>query len=166
MWELARITGLRRASTMPRRYTSDELATFERSMEITLPDSYKHYVTEVGAGEFVGIKVSLMEEWCQPYDTDELPRDFLARPFPHTSAWNKTELLDPALGWRAPYFDRLLFCGSMRIRNLGCESYDLLVVSGTERGTVWRDARAGSQEGIFPLTTRGASRLTIDEYLA
>ena len=147
-----------------RRYRDEELAAFEERIGIRLPSSYKAYLVQVGAGEFTGSKVSLLEEWCQPYSEEELPSTFLSTPFAFREAWNDRTLIDPALGWRAPYYDKLLFRGAMRIVNVGCETYYLLVVSGAEAGNMWCDDRAGTQSGIFPLSVLGR-RATFEDYI-
>jgi hypothetical protein len=144
-----------------------ELLDFERTMGVLLPDAYRRYLREVGAGELNAQQgISLLEEWCQPSSPDELPADFLSQPFPFRESWNDLALLDLKAGWDAPYFDEMLFRGSMRIKNRGCEDYHLLVVSGDERGHIWCDERAGSKKGIYPLQRDGRRRVTVDEYLS
>lgn len=149
-----------------RRYSEQELVEFERAMRIVLPDAYRQYLCQVGAGLFTPSKVSLLEDWCQPYAAEELPADFLAQEFPHNTTWNDMTLLREQAGGQSPYFDRMLFRGSMRIGNLGCEAYDLLVVSGPERGTIWWDERASSRAGIHPRTGPHGGRLRVEDHLA
>jgi hypothetical protein len=149
-----------------RIYSETELRSFEETMGVSLPAVYRRYLNKVGAGERFGSKVSLLEDWCQPYFSEELPTDFLARPFPHRKAWNDLSLLNPALGWKSAYFDRLLISGSMRIGNLGDEGYYVLVVSGPERGYLWCDERVSANRGIYPLESRRGKRITIDRYLS
>src|SRR5262245_33453986 len=149
-----------------RKYSEQELAEFERTMGIQLLDVYKRYIREVGAGVFSASKVSLLEDWCQPISPERLPPDFLRQPFSFHASWNDLTLKDPMAGWGAPYYDAMLFRGSMRIVNLGCEGYNLLVVSGDERGNVWCDERASFSKGIHPLEGDGGKRVTIEEYLS
>jgi hypothetical protein len=146
---------------MPRRYSEHELADFEAAMGIVLPDAYRRYMRDHGAA----LKLSALEEWCQPNSPADLPPDFLAQPFPHGSPWNDRALFKKEEGWQSAYFDEMLFRGSMRIANLGCEAYDLLVVSGTERGNIWCDERASAGTGIYPRTGPNGDRLRIEEYL-
>jgi len=148
-----------------RKYTARELSAFEREMKVSLPEDYKRYLVEVGAGEFTRSKLSLLEDWCQPDSPQELPADFLSQPFPFEGTWNDLSLVDREMGWKAPYFDPLWYRGSMRIQNLGCESYRLLVVSGKERGNLWCDDRASSAKGIYPFTWGRRQRVTIGEFL-
>jgi hypothetical protein len=131
-------------------------------MHVTLPEAYRVYLMQVGWGK----RLSALEEWCQPYSSTELPGDFLSQPFPFREAWNDVGLKGPVAGWRAAYYDPLLFRGAMRIVNLGCEGYELLVISGAERGNIWSDHRADSSGGIYPLARHGRPRVTIAEYLA
>src|SRR5262245_13393131 len=126
-----------------KRYSELELAGFERAMGINLPDAYRRYLKELGAGS----SLSPLEDWSQPHEPERLPRDFLQQPFPFTEAWNDVGLKDPRVGWNSAYYDDMLFRGSMRIKNLGAEGYHLLVVSGSERGNVWADERASFSKG-------------------
>lgn len=144
-----------------RVYAEEELLAFERAKGVSLPSAYRSYLLKVGAGA----KVSLLEDWCQPYSEAELPSDFLTQRFPHSAPWNDLRLLSPAHGWRSQYFDPLFFCGAIRIANLGCEAYRLLVVSGPERGNIWCDDRVRSNGGIYPIVSWRAKRLTVDRYL-
>src|SRR3954465_3792057 len=147
------------------KYSAQELSAFEHEMRVSLPEDYKKYLMEVGGGESLGSKLSLLEDWCQPNSPEELPADFLSQPFPFEEAWNDLRLLDPETRWKAPYFDPLWYRGSMRIQNLGCESYRLLVVSGKERGNLWCDERVTATKGIYPLTWGRRQRATIGEFL-
>ena len=130
-----------------------------------LPKLYKQYLIDVGAGTFTRSRVTLLEDWAQPYGESELPSTFLAQAFPHHHAWNDRDLLEIGEGWKSPYFDPLLFRGSMRIVNTGCEEYYLLVVSGEESGNVWVDDRVPSGTGIYPLQGTVQDRVTIGDYL-
>ncbi len=149
------------------KYSTQELDDFERRTGITLPDAYRRHLCEVGAGQLNAQDgISLLEDWCQPSAPEDLSPDFLRQPFPFTDAWNDITLKDPKAGWNAPYYDEAHFRGSMRIKNIGCEGYHLLVVSGDERGNVWADERASYSKGIYPLRHEGCARMTINEYLA
>jgi len=134
-------------------------------MGVRLPIEYKNYLINVGAGEYTGSHVSLLEEWCQPRSEEEMPAGFLAQPFPHRERWIDLSLADKGKGWESDYYGELLYRGSMRIVNVGCESYYLLVVCGDEYGTVWADKRASEGAGIFPLWSRSGKHLSIGEYL-
>jgi len=150
----------------PRRYQASELEEFEQRAGIALPPAYARYLLSVGAGEAYGSRVGFLEDWCQPFREDELPHDFLAQPFPHCERWNDKSLIRRSEGWFSPYYDRLLFRGSMRIQNLGDEAYSLMVVSGPERGRIWRDERARQQGGIYPVFESPRVRLTVESLLS
>jgi hypothetical protein len=152
-----------REKMRPTRYSEEQLAAFEAAMGIALPPAYRRYMQEVGGGEGTHSKVSLLEEWNQPYTFEDFPSDFLAQAFPHENAWNDQALWRKEDGWKSAYFDRLLFRGAMRIANRGCEAYDLLVVSGVERGNIWRDERVDGR-GIYPLGGPHG-RVPIEKYL-
>jgi hypothetical protein len=154
------------AETTKTRYTDQQLDEFERSMSIRLPERYRLYMREVGAGQLGAVGfISMLEDWCQPEDPETQPRDFLSQPFPHTGPSNDLSLKDAKLGWGAPYYDDNLWRGAMRITDTGCESYHLLVVSGPEYGNVWSDERATASKGIFPLVGGEGGRVSIEEYL-
>lgn len=150
------------SSDVRRRYSPSELTEFEAHWRSTLPATYRTYLTMVGGG--LGLRVDLLENWCEPYSVEDLSPEYLREPFPHRQAWNDTSLIKHALGFRSPYFDPKLTQGSMRITNMGCECYRLLVITGPERGSVWVDDRA-DYGGIRPLFDRRGKRVTIDAYL-
>ena len=152
-------------SSSPHRCSPAELEEFETRMNVRLPDAYKRYLMDTGAGELTSSRVSLLEDWCQPYDEAALSPTFLSEEFPYREAWNDLRLIDEDKGWRSPYYDPALFRGSMRIVNIGCEGYYLLVVTGEERGNVWVDDRARTAAGIYPLQRPGRERVRIDDYL-
>ena len=56
-----------------RIYTAQELSAFEREMKVSLPEDYKRYLMDVGAGELTRSKISHIEDWCQPNTPEELP---------------------------------------------------------------------------------------------
>jgi len=148
----------------PKKYTEDELLEFERKHGITLPLDYRNYLIHAGVGfNCDPCNICLLEEWCYP--NDEFPADFLSRDFPHTKAWDDKSLAKEGMGWGSPYHDKSLVCGALRIVETGCEGYDLLIVSGPERGNIWHDDRICSGKGIYPLRTRRKSRVTFADYV-
>jgi hypothetical protein len=79
-----------------------------------------------------------------------MPPGFLARPFPHTAAWNDDSKAMLVGRYNSPHYDDALWTGAMRILNAGCELYFILVVTGAEPGHVWYGGRhAGA--GIVPV---------------
>jgi hypothetical protein len=61
------------------------------------------------------------------------------------------------------YFARELLDGAIPICSEGCSLFSWLVVSGAERGHVWRDLRA-DYEGIVPAQSEGRARVTFREW--
>lgn len=139
------------------------ITDFEARHRVSLPVEYRDYL--LSHGGTMPKKVSSLDEWCQPYDEEELSSDFLALPFPHVVTWNDTALYDVKLGWKSQYYSTSYFAGSIRFENLGCEEYALLVVTGNERGRVWIDARASKNAGIYPVVKANGHRVSFREYI-
>jgi hypothetical protein len=138
--------------------SAEEVAVFERRHGIKLPETY---VTSLLAPALFS-PFDALSEWAQPEGDEKLPPTFLSNPFPHLEAWNDLSLFDEALGWNSPYFAEDWWRGAMRVSNLGCEGYTLLVVTGPCRGQLWCDLRVSAMKGIFPLTNRSGERLLIE----
>lgn len=134
-----------------RRYSEEELSGFEGRWAIVLPREYHVFLRTIGCTGPDGL--SLLEEWHQPHQVEVFPPDFLCSPFPHHIAWNDRSLLRDARGWASAYYSHDLWRGSIRIRNTGCEGYDMLVVSGPSSGRIWHDDRACGGGGIYPVQT-------------
>jgi hypothetical protein len=131
------------------RCSRDDLGAFESRWEISLPVEFKTVLTEVGngcGGPYYGL--SPLESWSQPWDISELDSAILSRPF------------DPT-GPR----DRGLHAGAMRICNVGCEHYLLLVVTGRHAGEIWHDA---GEDGIrsFPMLDSGGRTASFSSWLS
>lgn len=133
--------------------------TFEERHLIKLPEEY------VGAllSPHLISPFDPLVEWCQPSGEEEMSPGFLASPFPHSDAWNDLALFDEDKGWQSPYFEDHWWQGAMRVTNLGCEGYTLLVISGHCRGQLWCDLRVPEMKGIFPLTNQRGQRVFIQD---
>jgi hypothetical protein len=110
--------------------SAQSLSDFEERWRVSLPGSYRACLQGVGngfGGPFYGI--APLEEWCAPEEERDLPADFLLTPF-------------------APDAARVLqlLPGALRVCNVGCEHYYLLVVSGPHRGELWHDGGAHDVE--------------------
>jgi len=132
-----------------RRYTEEELREFETRWNIVLPKLYRTFLKIVGCTGTAGLM--RLDEWQSPHDPEDFESDFLSTQFPHRLAWNDRSLKRSDSGFGSPYHSDDLWRGSLRIRNTGCEGYDILVVSGPCAGEVWHDDRICSGGGIFPL---------------
>jgi hypothetical protein len=100
-----------------------------------------------GAGPYYGLfSLEQYDEYL-----DDLPADFLARPFPHSAAWNadEAELDARAVSPEYTYFGNAWVQGALRICHYGCGVFLLLAVNGAARGSIWADDR-GSDQGIYP----------------
>jgi hypothetical protein len=120
---------------------------FERRWSITLPESYRTFIIDVGnggAGPYYGL--------YRLGDTDpRLDPDgpLLAKPFPHITAWNADPL--PPQDENA-YFSDEQTAGSLALAPFGCGDILRLVITGEARGEVWQDGRGGDY-GIWPVAT-------------
>ncbi|MDR8414064.1 SMI1/KNR4 family protein [Nonomuraea sp. 3-1Str] len=110
----------------------ERVVAFEREFAVTLPESYRTFVTEVGnggAGPFHGLWE--LERSYGPKDEAWRP-GFLATPFPHTTAVGRDELGED-------YDEDRVVTGSMILSDMGCGSFARLVVTGARPGQVWFD---------------------------
>ncbi len=158
--------------------TKQMVQEFELRHSITLPPEYRDFIMNVGnggAGPFYGL-LSLGEfdqfdvgslaepfpyshHWNADDDWfDELKRlseaeikradrplkELMAEP---PSEDNPTKKRMKMQSW---YFDSCHINGTIPLCHEGCNYYDLLVVSGPMRGTVWIDGRT-SDGGIAPV---------------
>ena len=120
-----------------------DVAAFEAHHQVTLPDEYRAFlmgVSSAGAGPGYGLlPIEAFADELGP-----VPPAFLSEPFPYaeTHPSPDEELSDDAWVWEGR--------GAIRMSHCGCGHYDILVVSGPERGHVWQDARA-SDGGLIKL---------------
>jgi hypothetical protein len=142
------------------KVSSDELDEFERLHGIKLPSDYRAFAKKHGEGG-TGWETLSLEEWCTPCDPETMPPGFLSNPFPHSHRWCECTAEELKKGYR--YFDKVHWTGSMRVANLGCENYCILIVSGAEYGSIWVDERM-SGRGIYPLSVLGKPRVTFREF--
>ena len=132
---------------------------FEETHEIHLPDDYRIFLKEVangGAGPNYGMY--RLEDYYQSRfrsgsDAGYVGKDFLKTPFPYTKS-NQLKPLDPSDEDDADdglsdeeYGKKFIkkFSGAITLSHQGCGYYDMLIVSGEERGTVWMDATVSDQ---------------------
>jgi hypothetical protein len=128
------------------------VAGLERMWGVTLPPAYRQFLTQIGNGgpgpedlELFPLGPTGEGRW-DGYVGD------LAAPFPYAEAWNEDPPDDPEqqARWREWYFSPARVDGAIPIADEGCGYLILLVVSGPERGNVWKDGRGGT-DGVSPL---------------
>ncbi|GGW24374.1 hypothetical protein GCM10010381_04280 [Streptomyces xantholiticus] len=160
--------------------TEEELRAVERRLGAELPDEYRTFLMEVGAGG-AGPDYGLFPRrppgpdtppatgHCtlpfRPELTAELDRHLCAEPrradHPDDDAF-----VAAYAAWDARW-DELhdaLTEGTLCISDRGCGYYSLLVVTGPLRGTVWEDVRAVG-EGVVPIQRVGvAGHLSFAEW--
>jgi hypothetical protein len=159
-----------------------EIAEFEGRYGIRLPETYRHFVLNVGdggAGPYYGLfRLGKMDDldgeqtaWKEGEFVGSL-RDC----WPHRQAWNLPEealtipdgLSDEATEMAMDeinkrYWDAALVAGAFPICHHGCAYRDWLVVTGPEVGQVWHDARP-DERGLQPYESTDGRRLTFAEW--
>ena len=169
--------------------SEDEVRSFEQEHRIVLPADYRAFLTRVGnggAGPFYGVfRLGEMDDnlGTAPWREADIMVGVLARPFPHTAAWNDlsgypTEPddwdpdTDPDLFEDAQdAFDRRYWAtdqvnGAIPICHEGCALRDWLVVTGPEAGHVWHDART-EFGGLEPISIGDQGRVSfLDWYFS
>jgi hypothetical protein len=160
--------------------SATDVEAFERRHAIALPDDYRWFITEIGdggAGPFYGtFPVGHMDgvtRTNEPWSEDNGFVGILSRPFPLSESWNDvTGMPEDELAeqdeasyerlmdaFDARYWRTAMIDGAIPICHLGCALRIWLVVSGPERGFLWRDNRA-EYGGLLPLQRSTGSRLT------
>ena len=162
-----------------------EVEAFEKRYGIELPEDYRRIITEIGNGGR-GPRYELFPLGEYRSLDQAVFADHLAEPFPHQDAWNL-----PSEFWeREPDYDGMtpeaeeraeeewdalliehygapwIMAGAMPISDLGCGSFEWLVVTGPQRGYVWEDRRADNL-GVAPARDSDGNRVTFaDWYMA
>ena len=167
--------------------TESQLRQAEEQFRITLPEDYRGFLLQVGAGgagPAYGIAplqhLDGVWRWGKPGEDTDPTR--LHQPFPAqeviAAAWAEVDARRPAVGdfadsekygralhaWDAEgelLFDQFTV-GAICLCHKGCGTFDWLVVSGPERGTVWFDDRAADQ-GLTPLG-KNSGRVSFSEW--
>jgi hypothetical protein len=129
-----------------------ELEFVEKENNIELPADYRDFILHLGnggAGPYYGI-------FPLEKSVSSVHRHLLTQPFLYTSWWNGIIPPDwwnyePSLVQREQdYFDDYHLQGTFRVAHEGSGYYQLLVLTGSERGHIWGDYRA-SDGGIMPI---------------
>ncbi len=158
-----------------------EVIEFEEKHQVSLPEDYRFFVTEVGnggAGPYYGVFQFGEEDdghgFCK-WENGFLVGD-LSKPFPHEDDWNLPDSFwrqqpDPGPEISVEEEDRLMAAwdreleekywhpgimnGAIPICHLGCARRHWLVIKGGQRGIVWCDYRV-DYKGLRPC--RGPDR--------
>lgn len=142
----------------------DDILAFEARHDIRLPDDYRGFLLHVGnggAGPAHGLfKLGEMDEGHATKSWDETDGfvGMLSKPFPHTNAWNdltgqpeiddnraNDEAYEDAFAEKMDAWEEAQYrhCrqvnGAIPICHEGCAIRLWLVVTGPERGHIWRD---------------------------
>jgi hypothetical protein len=157
-----------------------ELLAWEREHGVQVPTEYRTFLLEFGnGGAGPGFGLWPLGKWAPMRDALEAIAPSLGdlrAAFPHRDAWNLSDerinppdfdTLDEEDAWGdardAEYFAASLVNGAFWICHHGCAIYSMLVVTGAERGNVWRDGR-GEYTGISPYTTDDGKRLSFGDW--
>lgn len=144
---------------------------FEKLYDVTLPLEYRHFITMIGdggAGPFYGVfplgkwdgSGSGLEDWRE----GEGLIGVLPEPFPFDQEWNDLrgkppdELLESDEedyerqfdAFEKRYWGSSILNGAIPICHEGCALRIWLVLTGDQRGRIWRDTRA-EYTGLKPL---------------
>jgi len=147
-----------------------DLATFEAQHGIILPSDYRQFLLQMGNGGAGPYLLFPLAETQQGHNST-----YLSHPFRYTQWWNgmnppnwfdlnlSPDEMDLVIQ-EADYYASSHVQGTLRLAHEGCGYYDLLVVSGTERGHMWIDLRAGGA-GIGPFPDyQSTHRLTFSAW--
>ncbi|MEU6058494.1 SMI1/KNR4 family protein [Streptomyces sp. NPDC047097] len=167
--------------------TAEELADLEAGTGVRLPEEYRSFLLEVGAGGAgpgYGLFPLRREEgrWRLEGDGADLADlSRLAEPFPERGPdpellaallaecpeeedFDDIEEFDEAYEawderWGAVLFAPERTTGALVLSQLGCARREWLVVSGVHRGTMWSDRRADDAD-LAPLTHEDGTPVT------
>ncbi|MDW8264101.1 MAG: SMI1/KNR4 family protein [Gemmataceae bacterium] len=153
---------------------------FEAKHHIRLPEDYRGFLLNLGnggAGPFYGVfKLGEMDD-CYGFKKWKEGDGFvglLAKPFPHTAAWNEQPPEPEETDDEEEYEKRLDACdavywnsenvnGAIPLCHEGCALRDWLVLTGPEAGHMWHDARA-DEAGLWPISVGKKRRVTFLEW--
>ncbi|MET9065051.1 SMI1/KNR4 family protein [Streptosporangium sandarakinum] len=160
--------------------TEAEVAEIEAALGTSLPEEYRGFLLEVGAGGAgpdyglfplvpwpKGGPAAVAERLRSPFRPDHAQRtlDEHEEREPSRDAYPDEEGYRRAFGiWNDELdeLDEALAAGTLYMSDRGCGYYTLLAVTGPERGTMWEDVRAVGM-GIVPLGGDGG-RVTFGQW--
>jgi hypothetical protein len=154
----------------------DQIRSIEHQEGIVLPSDYRGFLINVGnggAGPYFGIcrlgEIDYAHNYEQWFRVRSDLVGSLSSPFPFAEPWNDLSgRPDPDQMSQEEYeqqldaFERRYWMsidGAMPICHIGHALRIWLVVTGEEKGNLWRDARA-DEDGFYPLEHGKAKRVT------
>lgn len=132
--------------------TEAEVVAFEQDHSVTLPDSYRRFLLEIGdggAGPYYGLYRLYGEGMRADDREDRTMPGHLATPFPHVDHWNAVTFGPDSVMDEFEYEEPKWSAGSLNIAHFGCGAFFRLVITGAARGQVWFDDRA-ADGGLTP----------------
>lgn len=152
---------------------------FEQAVGVRLPEDYRAFLLEVsagGAGPYYGLTpfppedmddeaVRRMRTPFRPEVVQQL-LDALDREEPEADAFADEDAYDHAHRAWVQRGDELcdeMVASTLQLSHQGCGYFDLLVLRGPERGTVWESLLA-ADEGVRPLGGGGDDRVTFRDW--
>ena len=162
------------------------IGAFEKLKGLSLPEDYRHFITEIGnggAGPYYGVL---------PFGKDDDDRDWecgglvgdLSQPFPHQLAWNQSDsfwegqpkplpkmsLEEEDKLWETwdnvmqeHYWNPSIMNGAIPICHKGCALRQWLVINGEQHGFVWNDHRV-DKRGIAPILDQTGNPVTFGDW--
>lgn len=165
------------------------IEAFEERHGVSLPEGYRHFITEIGdggAGPYYGILPFGKDDDGRAWEGGGLVGD-PRKPFPHKAAWNLPDSFwDGEPDWppdtpveeqdrlmeawdrelEQHYWNPAIMDGAIPICHKGCALRQWLVIHGEQRGFVWDDLRVDNA-GIAPALDESGGPLTFaDWYMA
>ena len=139
------------------------ISAFEKNHNITLPKSYKDFITKFGNGG-CGPKYGLMNLELGVFDTPHYPEESeiirLSNIFKFKTFWNMEDFpTEDLCAWEAEYEDSKWTDGMLRICHEGCGTFSNIVITGEEKGNIWIDDRA-NDGGIYPVNHYAGKKTT------
>jgi SMI1 / KNR4 family (SUKH-1) len=125
-----------------KRASLDEVVAWESLHQISLPDAYRRFITEVANGVSEPVHLYPLEDWWAHLEVPEDPelhRSWPSRPFlPYEDLRGKKdwrELLSQANSLKEDD-DWLALAGTIALSDEGCGSLAVLIMTGELRGRI------------------------------
>ncbi|WP_346118405.1 SMI1/KNR4 family protein [Micromonospora coerulea] len=159
--------------------TERELAEAEQQLGVVMPDGYRQFLLYVDSGGTGPVTMRRLSRgpggWAWENDR-ETELAALATPFPdqdsYEDRWEEHEAAQPprsdetawaAWNQRGDALHQAQTAGAVYLSDDGCGFHTLLVCSGAERGNVWFDRRATSDD-IVPLRNRDDTHASFTDF--